>query len=442
MNYEYHVALSFAREKREYVERVAVHLRKNEVAVFYDYDQKIEMWGNNLCEYLGRIFSEASEYVVMFISREYVKKEWPSHERQHALSRSIKEKREYILPVRFDDVTIPGLSNDVVYLNASDYTPESLADAIANKIKRQSDSQIPSVPVKSFREPNYPFREPNYNEQKPDDMKTIWLDVLSDKVTSGAIIEQGGIDPHGVTEQYKVSRGMTIKVKKSVAQKLFDVQSDTAPDYRVRSLFLTEPTHFGACVNTTHVQERECIDNAYAEYPTEKAYSIYSRFHSEHEYEHVKSCFELFIHLYTRHSFQQSIPSKFTYPEQGVDIHYSTETIFVAVQTHPINDRNEQLVSTCENPDSWTVLAIFDSTGTHPNKEEGYSDHPFFRGDWHGWSRLDKLLGIWYFSSICFSDLSRTKTKLLANPHHSDDAVTHLLRWFRTPKPPVLNFTA
>ena len=435
MNYEYQVALSFAGEKREYVERVAVHLRQNKVAVFYDHDEKIEMWGKNLSEYLGRIYSEKSEFVVMFISREYVEKEWPSHERQHALCRKIKEKREYILPVRFDDVTIPGLPDDVVYLNANDYTPESLADTIAKKITHQPDGQIPSVPME-------PFREPNYNKHKPDDMKTVWLDILSDKVTSLDIIEQGGIAPSGVTEQYKVSRGMTIKVKKSVAQKLLDVQLDTAPDYRVRSLFLTEPTHFGACVNTNHVQERECIDNAYAEYPTEKAYSIYSRFHSKHKNEHIKSCFELFIHLYVRHSFQQPILSKFTYPEQGVDIHYSTETIFVAVQTHPINDLNRQLVSTCENSDSWTVLAIFDSTGTHPNKKEGYSEQPFFRGDWYGWSRFDKLLGIWYFSSICFSDLSRTKTTLLANPHHSDDAVTHLLRWFRTPKPPVLDFTA
>ena len=437
MNYEYQVALSFAGEKREYVERVAVHLRKNEVAVFYDYDKKIEMWGKNLSEYLGRIYSEESEYVVMFISREYVEKEWPSHERQHALCRRIKERREYILPVRFDDVTIPGLPDNVVYLNANEFTPESLADAIAKKIKHQSDGQILSVPVE-------PFREPNYNEHKPDDVKTVWLEVLSDKVTSGTIIEQGGIAPQGMTEQDEVSRGMTLKVKQSVAQKLYDMQSDTTPDYRVRSLFLTDPTHFGVCVITDHVQERECIDNAYAEYPTEKAYSIYSRFHSKHKNEHIKSCFELFIHLYMRYSFQQPLPilSKFTYPEQGVAIHYSTETIFVAVQTLPINDLNKQLVGTCENSDFWTVLAIFDSTDAHPNKKEGHSDQPFFREDWYGWSRFDKLLGIWYFSRICFSDLSRTKTKLLANPHHSGDAVTQLLRWFRAPKPPVLNFTA
>ena len=434
INYKYQVALSFPGEKRKYVERVAEHLRNLGVAVFYDLDEIIEMWGKNLSEHLGRIYSNESEYVVMFISKEYVEKEWTNHERRHALSRMNKQKGECILPVRFDSVSIPGLPDDVVYLNANDYIPEKLAEAIAKKVKHQSDGRTLSVPMN-------PFREPIYNKHKPDKMKNVWLDVLSDKVTSGAITRMGGVAPRGVTEQYEVRRSMTVKVKQNVAQKLFDTQSDITPDYSVRSLFLTSPTHFGVCVDKNRIQERESIDDAYAEYPTDKAYSIFYRFHSTHENEHIKSCFELFIHLYVRYSFQQPIQSRFTYPAQGVEIHYSTETIFVAVHVLPINDLDKQLTKSCNNSESWTILAIFDSPDTHPNKGCEHSNQSFFREDWHGWSRFDKLLGIWYFSSICFSDLSKTEAQLLANPHHSEDTAARLLKWFRSPKPPALDFT-
>ena len=42
-------------------------------------------------------------YVVVFISKAYVEKTWPRHERRAALSRMIQEQGEYVLPVRFDD---------------------------------------------------------------------------------------------------------------------------------------------------------------------------------------------------------------------------------------------------------------------------------------------------------------------------------------------------
>ena len=53
----------------------------------------------------------------MFISQAYVEKAWTRHERRLALSRMIREPGEYILPVRFDDTSVPGLPTDV-YLRA------------------------------------------------------------------------------------------------------------------------------------------------------------------------------------------------------------------------------------------------------------------------------------------------------------------------------------
>ncbi len=70
----------------------------------------------------------------MFISKEYVEKALPRHERRSILSRAIQERVEYVLPVRFDDTSVPGMPSSVKYEHADDHTPEKLAAMIAEKL--------------------------------------------------------------------------------------------------------------------------------------------------------------------------------------------------------------------------------------------------------------------------------------------------------------------
>ena len=130
----YEVALSFAGEQREYVEDVALHLQSRGIAVFYDNFELSDLWGRNLSEELHDVYENRSNFVVMFISDEYVEKAWPQHERRAILSRAIRQRREYILPVRFDNTDVPGMASDVMYLSAADYVPAALATMIAKKL--------------------------------------------------------------------------------------------------------------------------------------------------------------------------------------------------------------------------------------------------------------------------------------------------------------------
>jgi len=130
----FQVALSFASEQRPYVQRVATALTALGIQHFYDGDQQIDLWGTNQGETLQRIYLKDSSSVVMFISRHYAEKVWPAAERRATLSRALHERREYVLPVRFDDTTLPGLDPDMSYLKVSDYSPEQLAEAIAEKL--------------------------------------------------------------------------------------------------------------------------------------------------------------------------------------------------------------------------------------------------------------------------------------------------------------------
>jgi hypothetical protein len=72
----------------------------------------------------------------MFISQAYADKVWPTHERRSAFNAAIQRRTEYILPVRFDQTVVPGLSQSVHYLSAGDFTPQALAQVLLRKIGR------------------------------------------------------------------------------------------------------------------------------------------------------------------------------------------------------------------------------------------------------------------------------------------------------------------
>jgi hypothetical protein len=134
----YDVALTFAGEDRPFVEEVAQILKVDQVKVFYDKDEQVNLWGKDLGDTLDEIYRLRSRYVVMFISEHYAQKMWTRHERKSALARALQEKEEYVLPARFDDTELPGLLPTVAYIDLRHETPDSFASKLIQKI---SDSR-------------------------------------------------------------------------------------------------------------------------------------------------------------------------------------------------------------------------------------------------------------------------------------------------------------
>ena len=141
----YEVVLSFAGEDRKYVEKVAEILRASDVSLFYDDYEEATLWGKDLNEHLHKVYSGSALYCVMFISKEYAEKVWPTHERRSAFERAIEAKEEYILPARFDDTEIPGLHRTIKYVDLRMKPPEELATLILKKLGRlQSEPESSS----------------------------------------------------------------------------------------------------------------------------------------------------------------------------------------------------------------------------------------------------------------------------------------------------------
>jgi TIR domain len=128
------VALSFASAQRDYVEKVASALKARGVRCFYDADEQIELWGKYLAEELPGIYGEQAAAVVVFVSAEYAARDWTRLERRAALNRAVRERREYVLPARFDDTPLPGLLSDMVAVDLRSRTAEQFAAMIADKL--------------------------------------------------------------------------------------------------------------------------------------------------------------------------------------------------------------------------------------------------------------------------------------------------------------------
>ncbi len=141
----YEIVLSFAGEDRPYVEKVAAILKDNDISLFYDGYEEATLWGKDLHEHLHKVYSGSARYCVMFISKYYAEKVWPTHERRSAFEKAIEAREEYILPARFDDTEIPGLLKTVRYVDLRAKPPEELSRLILQKLGRQQLSDAPQA---------------------------------------------------------------------------------------------------------------------------------------------------------------------------------------------------------------------------------------------------------------------------------------------------------
>jgi len=131
----YDACISYAGEQSDYAQRIFDNLRSKGITVFFDKFYEGKLWGRDLSEYFMNVYYKQSKYCIMLISKEYVSKAWPTHERRSAIARNIEEMGEYILPVRFDKSEVPGLPPTIKYLDATKKGPEEIAALFIGKLQ-------------------------------------------------------------------------------------------------------------------------------------------------------------------------------------------------------------------------------------------------------------------------------------------------------------------
>lgn len=138
--FDFDIALSFAGSERDFAEQIANELKQKGLDVFYDDFFKEQLWGKNLVDFFEEIYSKKSKYCLILVSEKYKNRQWTIHERKSAQMRQLKKKgEEYILPVKVDEVSLPGLPDSVGYISI-DEGAEKIADMFAEKLNDTQQS--------------------------------------------------------------------------------------------------------------------------------------------------------------------------------------------------------------------------------------------------------------------------------------------------------------
>jgi hypothetical protein len=124
---QYHVAISFAGEDREFVRHLVERLKQLGIRVFYDQDEQAKLWGQSNQEFFVDLLMHRTRFCIMVISKHYAAKQWPRLERQAAFARAMQETDVFLLPVRLDDTVLPGLLPTIGYQDARTMSVDDLA---------------------------------------------------------------------------------------------------------------------------------------------------------------------------------------------------------------------------------------------------------------------------------------------------------------------------
>ena len=161
MGHEYDIAISFAGEDRSIANTLAQGLKDKGVRVFFDEFAEAQLWGENLYEYLHDVYSKKARFCIMLLSAHYARKAWTNHERKSAQERAFKESQAYILPVKLDDTSIPGILDTVGYISLKTKTIDDLIAMVLVKLDMSSAGKPaeqnraagmrPSIPIPQIK---------------------------------------------------------------------------------------------------------------------------------------------------------------------------------------------------------------------------------------------------------------------------------------------------
>lgn len=152
---KFKVALSFPGERREYVGEIAAALKRRlrHGLVFYDRDFTSLLARPNLDTLLQKIYRRNSELVVVFLSKEYEKKDWCGLE-WRAIREIIMERENSthsVMFMRFDDAPVEGVFKHDGYIDLNAHSPSEAANFILQRVESNSRERVELPPRRDVR---------------------------------------------------------------------------------------------------------------------------------------------------------------------------------------------------------------------------------------------------------------------------------------------------
>ncbi len=132
--YKYDIAVSYASEQQLNVERIVTFLKKRQINIFFAPEKQHELIVKNILQEFTDIYLNQSNYILVFISKEYMQKDITKNELAIALSRTQKGDT-CLIPVFMDDTRPTEINSDLYYFVFSKESEYSLAEKISKFIR-------------------------------------------------------------------------------------------------------------------------------------------------------------------------------------------------------------------------------------------------------------------------------------------------------------------
>lgn len=134
---EIQLAVSFSGDDRKYVEEVIGHIKKHKphLSVFYDEDYSATLVGAHLYDYLREMYLNQSQYVMIFFSESYHKKQWPNLEASAIKDRLVMNLMDtsFLIPILLD--SSPNfLPIQTGYWSREKFSAEQIAEMTVHKL--------------------------------------------------------------------------------------------------------------------------------------------------------------------------------------------------------------------------------------------------------------------------------------------------------------------
>jgi len=134
---EIDVAISYAGPDREHADRLVEILAEHRFSYFYDQDYLSFLWGKVAPPIFDHIYGKAARYVVVFVSQDYLDRNYTFHELQAALSKFVAQHgKDYILPIQVSGkrLKLEGLPDTVLDLSLTEHGIDKIGQMLIEKL--------------------------------------------------------------------------------------------------------------------------------------------------------------------------------------------------------------------------------------------------------------------------------------------------------------------
>lgn len=137
---KYDIAFSYASEQKDIIKNYSEQLQKLGLKIFIDTEHPELFVFKHVPDTLKVIYDDDEIVMLIFLSKEYAKKDFTKYESHIAFDRLLTEKRLAI--IKLDDSTLPWLPSSFFYYDINKYSFDEICQSLYTAIKKY---EIPGI---------------------------------------------------------------------------------------------------------------------------------------------------------------------------------------------------------------------------------------------------------------------------------------------------------